>query len=258
MKSVLACGDRPAGNLMMDWKLNEPPQNHRGCRVGHRRDDHRSWDRACRRDCRRPGRPRHQLLRQAGRQDGCRVAQGGTFSVTEKDGATATDPKISIANVKDGQGNTLVSFPLDVDVDGKLVPVKTEVKKDGAVLEVTPQKPADLVITDKPVIAKPSVAQDIASPMENQRAQNEFASNFGIATAIGGFVGTAIGAVIGCVLTIAAFCFPGLVAGAGIGGILGTIAVGGPALIAAGVELVNTFQAADGTTKWADKPAPAK
>ncbi|MFI6171542.1 hypothetical protein ACIBCN_32525 [Nocardia sp. NPDC051052] len=184
--------------------------------------------------------------------------KGGTFSVTEKDGATAADPKISVANVRDGQGNTLVSFPLDVDVDGKLVPVKTEVKKDGAVLEVTPQKPADLVITDKPVVAKPTVAQDIASPMENQRAQNEFASNFGIATAIGGFVGTAIGATIGCILTIAAMCLPGLVAGAGIGGILGTIAVGGPALIAAGVELLNTFQAADGTTKWADKPLPAK
>ncbi|MFD6155052.1 hypothetical protein ACFWF7_16780 [Nocardia sp. NPDC060256] len=184
--------------------------------------------------------------------------KGGTFSVTEKDGATATDPKISVANVRDGQGNTLVSFPLDVDVDGKLVPVKTEVKKDGAVLEVTPQKPADLVVTDKPVIAKPTVAQDIASPIENQRAQNEFASNFGIATAIGGFVGTAIGATIGCILTIPAFCFPGLVAGAGIGGILGTIVVGGPTLIAAGLELLNTFQAADGTTKWADKPLPAK
>ncbi|KAA8890207.1 hypothetical protein F3087_02540 [Nocardia colli] len=184
--------------------------------------------------------------------------KGGTFSITEKDGATATDPKLSIANVKDGQGNTLVSFPLDVDVDGRLVPVKTEVKKDGTVLEVTPQKPADLVVTDKPVVAKPSVAQDIASPMENQRAQNEFASNFGIATAIGGFVGTAIGATIGCIITIPAFCLPGLVAGAGIGGILGTIAVGGPALIAAGLELMNTFQAADGTTKWADKPLPAK
>ncbi|GAA5102305.1 hypothetical protein [Nocardia iowensis] len=184
--------------------------------------------------------------------------KGGTFSVEEKAGATAEDPKTSIANVRDEKGNTLVSFPLEVDVDGKLVPVKTEVKNDGAVLEVTPQKPEGLVVSATPVAAKPVVAQDIASPIENQRAQNEFASNFGIATAIGGFVGTAIGAIIGCVITLPVGCIPGLLTGAGVGGILGTIAVGGPTLVAAGVELLNTIQAPDGTTKWADKPLPAK
>ncbi|ASF11083.1 MULTISPECIES: hypothetical protein [Nocardia] len=187
--------------------------------------------------------------------------KGGTFSVTEQDGATAEDPKLSVANVRDGQGNTLVSFPLEVDVDGTLVPVKTEVKKDGTVLEITPQKPEGLVVTGKPVAARPSVAQDIASPIENQRAQNEFASKFGIATAIGGFIGTAIGAVVGFFLGLPIFGVGGLLGipvGAGIGGILGTIIVGGPALVAAGLELINTIQAPDGTTQWADKPQPVK
>ncbi|MFG1790348.1 hypothetical protein [Nocardia sp. NPDC049149] len=184
--------------------------------------------------------------------------KGGTFSVTEKDGATAADPKLSIANVRDAQGNTLISFPLDVAADGKPVPVKTEVKRDGTVLEVTPQKPEGLVMSAAPVAARPVMAQEIASPIENQRAQNEFASQFGIATAIGGFVGTAIGAIIGCVVTIPVGCIPGLLTGAGVGGILGTIAVGGPTLVAAGVELINTIQAPDGTTKWADKPLPVK
>ncbi|MFQ6328407.1 hypothetical protein ACLMAL_19985 [Nocardia sp. CWNU-33] len=180
--------------------------------------------------------------------------KGGTFSVTEEPGATVDDPKTTVANVRDGKGNTLVSFPLNVDVDGKLVPVKADMKNDGTVLEVTPEKPADLVVSNKPVVAKPVVAKEVASPIENQRAQNEFASNFGIATAVGGFIGTAIGAIAGCIITLPLGCLPGLVTGAGIGGILGTIAVGGPTLVAAGLELLNTIQAADGTSKWAEKP----
>ncbi|MEV4129985.1 hypothetical protein [Nocardia sp. NPDC049707] len=186
--------------------------------------------------------------------------KGGTFSLTDEAGATEDDPKTTVANVRDDKGNTLVSFPLNVDVDGKLVPVKAEMKNDATVLEVTPEKPADLVVSDKPIVAKPVMAKDIASPIENQRAQNEFSSNFGIASAVGGFVGTAIGAVVGCVLGLPLFgvgCLAGLPIGAGIGGILGTIAVGGPTLIAAGVELLNTIQAPDGTTKWAEKPVAA-
>ncbi|WP_433196501.1 hypothetical protein ACQP1G_44440 [Nocardia sp. CA-107356] len=183
--------------------------------------------------------------------------KGGTFSLTEEPGATVDDPKTTVANVRDGKGNTVVSFPLNVDVDGKLVPVKADMKNDGTVLEVTPEKPADLAVSDKPVVAKPVVAKEVASPIENQRAQNEFASNFGIATAVGGFIGTAIGAIAGCIISLPVGCLPGLVTGAGIGGILGTIAVGGPALVAAGVELLNTIQAPDGTTKWAEKPVAA-
>ncbi|WP_433600068.1 hypothetical protein ACQPXH_31620 [Nocardia sp. CA-135953] len=184
--------------------------------------------------------------------------KGGTFSLSEEAGATADDPKTTVANVRDSKGATLVSFPLNVDVDGKLVPVKTDMKNDGTVLEVTPEKPADLVVSDKPVVAKPVVAKDIASPVENQRAQNEFASNFGIATAVGGFIGTAIGAVAGCIISLPVGCLPGLVTGAGIGGILGTIAVGGPTLVAAGLDLLNTVQAPDGTTRWAEKPVAAQ
>ncbi|MFI9506857.1 hypothetical protein [Nocardia sp. NPDC052566] len=172
--------------------------------------------------------------------------KGGTFSLTEKDGATADDPKTTYANVQDGKGNTLISFPLDYNVDGQKVPVKPVVKKDGTVLEVNAEKPEGLVVDP----ARPLQVQQIASPIENQRAQNEFASNFGISTAVGGFIGTAIGFVVGCIVIPAIGCLPG----AGIGGILGTIAVGGPTLIAAGIELLNTLQAPDGTTKWADKP----
>lgn len=178
--------------------------------------------------------------------------RGGTFSLVEKDGATVDDPKTNLVDIKDEAGNTVISLPLQFDAAGTNIPVKAEVKDDNTVLEITPEKPEGIDLS-QPVAAKP-----IASAIENQRAQNDFASKFGIGTAIGGFVGTAIGAVIGCIVTLPAGCIPGLVTGAGVGGILGTIAVGGPALIAAGIELINTLQAPEGTTQWADKPKAAQ
>ncbi|MEV6770601.1 hypothetical protein AB0N05_18455 [Nocardia sp. NPDC051030] len=174
--------------------------------------------------------------------------KNGTFELTEQDGATPEDPKTTLVNVKDIAGATVITFPLSFDIAGVQVPVKPELKDDNKVLEVTPEKPADGVqVVSQPVAVKP-----IASASENQRAMSNFSTQFGMATGIGSFVGMAVGAIIGCVVTIVAGCIPGLVAGAGIGGILGTVAVGGPTLVAAGIELMQTLQAADGTTKWAN------
>src|SRR5262249_40946 len=151
------------------------------------------------------------------------------------------------------------------------IPIKSVLEENGTVLKLTPAKP-DNVDLNKPVAAapvaavadtkadqkapikadKPVLLKDVASPIENQRAMSDFAAKFGLATAIGGLVGTAIGAAIGCVVTLVAGCVPGLVTGAGVGGIVGTVTVGGPALVGAGVELVNTMQAADGSTQWSD------
>lgn len=177
--------------------------------------------------------------------------KGGTFELTETEGATPEAPKVTVVDIKDSQGATVVSMPLEFDASGLDIPVKPVLAQDDTVLELTPERPEGFD-PSKPVAAKP-----IASPIENQRAQNEFASKFGIGTAVGSFVGTALGAAIGCVASLPAGCVPGLVAGAGIGGILGTIIVGGPALVIAGIELANTVMAADGTTQWADKPKPA-
>ncbi|MGN2635412.1 glycine zipper family protein [Nocardia takedensis] len=173
--------------------------------------------------------------------------RGGTFALTQKDGATPEDPKIDVVDILDGKGNKLVTLPMEFDAAGTGIPVKSELKKDGTVLEITPDKPEGFRL-DKPVAVKP-----VASAQENQRAQNDFSSKFGIGTAIGGFVGTAVGAIIGCVVTIPAGCLPGLVTGAGVGGILGTIAIGGPTLVAAGIELISVMQAPENTTAWSDK-----
>ncbi len=172
--------------------------------------------------------------------------QGGTFRLAEDQKSYA---------VTDSRGETVVSMPTDVQVDGTEIPVVPVVKNDGTQLELTPQR---TMTSDHPVMVKP-----VASPMEDQMAMNEFTTQFGIATAVGGFVGTAIGVVVGgitgCILglpLLAIGCIPAAIAGAGIGGVLGTIALGGPALGIASMDLVQTMQAAPGTSKWANQGKP--
>ncbi len=189
--------------------------------------------------------------------------KGGTFELAKSSEDVKED---DVYKIKDSQGNEVLTLPIAFKVADTVVPVKPVVKEDSTVLELTPEQ--DAVPADKKTEAKANtvVLKSVASPIENQRAQNEFASQFGIATAVGGFLGTAVGVIaggligtavglvecltiVGCIAAI-----PTIVAFAGIGGILGTIAVGGPALAIAGMDLLNTLQAPDGTTKWADKP----
>ncbi|MFQ6398153.1 hypothetical protein ACLMAJ_32525 [Nocardia sp. KC 131] len=184
------------------------------------------------------------------------LAAGGDGRLVERDGqlvdsagkAADVADVVDVVDLEDTAGRTVLTLPLDFRIAATGIPVAPAVRKDGTVLELTPQKPQGLAIT-QPVAAKP-----VASMIEDERARNQFASQFGLATAIGGFVGTAVGATIGCVITIVAGCIGGFLTGAGIGGIIGTIIVGGPVLIAAGVDLVSTMMAAEGTTHWADKP----
>ncbi|MGW5387735.1 ammonium transporter [Nocardia sp. NPDC003963] len=149
--------------------------------------------------------------------------------------------------IVDTSGATVVSLPLAIREGATEYPLPHAVRDDGRVLELT---------AVKDVAAARPAAQPVASPQENYSAQNNFASQFGIATAIGGFIGTALGAAIGLVATLpTGVGIPaGVITGATIGGIIGTLVVGGPALIVAGVDLVNTLTAAPGSTRWAERP----
>ncbi|WP_245649390.1 hypothetical protein [Nocardia shimofusensis] len=186
-----------------------------------------------------------------------KALEPGAFTGDEVTGAEPVSPvpATQVAEIKDEAGNVVLQLPLVFNLLGTKIPVKSEIVEDGTILEITPEKPEGLNLGDKPLVVKP-----VASAVENQRAQNDFSSKFGIGTAIGSFVGTAVGAAIGCVLGLVGAivgCVPGLLTGAGVGGILGTVAVGGPTLLAAGIDLINTYNAPDGTTQWADKPAEA-
>ncbi|WP_328389366.1 ammonium transporter [Nocardia sp. NBC_00416] len=148
--------------------------------------------------------------------------------------------------IKDKAGATVVSLPLAV-VEGETeYPLPHAIRDDGRVLELTAIKDA--------AAARPAV-KPVASPQENYAAQSNFASQFGIATAIGGFIGTALGAAVGLITFLGGpgTGIPGIITAATVGGIIGTIVVGGPALVIAGVDLFNTLAAAPGTSKWAPR-----
>ncbi|MEV0249488.1 hypothetical protein AB0H76_23005 [Nocardia sp. NPDC050712] len=189
----------------------------------------------------------------------------GTFDLSkvEEIADGAVEPTTTeVATIKDRAGNVVMTMPMKFSVAGIDIPVKPVVKEDGTTLELVPERPANLPEAQpiNSVALKP-----VASPIENQRAMNEFTTQFGLATAVGGFVGTAVGAIIGggigiaigaiqcatVVLCIAAI--PTFAALAGIGGVLGTIAFGAPALGLAGMDLLNTMQAEPGTSKWSDQ-----
>ncbi|GAB2546185.1 hypothetical protein [Nocardia heshunensis] len=186
--------------------------------------------------------------------------RGGTFELSQQSdaaqpGADAAQPgsiaarPVDVVTVKDSDGKVLLTLPLQFHLGPIDIPVKPELQENNTVLALTPDKPSGLSLTG-PLAVKP-----VASQAENDRALGSFAQQFGLATTIGTFVGTAIGATIGCIATLAAGCLPGFATGATIGGIIGTIALGSPVLIASGIDLLSTWQAPDGTTHWSDKKA---
>ena len=174
--------------------------------------------------------------------------QGGTFQVVQKPGATPQATPQQIIDVKDKAGTIAMEMPVDYRISGKQIPVAPVVKDNGRVLQLTPQKPTGVEISKQTVVATP-----IASPEEDNAAMTDFATKFGLATGIGSFVGLAIGAVVGCIFGLPLFgvgCIAGIPIGATLGGIIGTVAAGGPTLVAAGMDLISTLQAKPYTTKW--------
>ncbi|WP_446224308.1 ammonium transporter [Nocardia sp. IBHARD005] len=160
----------------------------------------------------------------------------GTFAITG-----------GAVDIRDEAGATLISLPLSVRDGSFEYPLPHTVREDSRVLELTAVKDV--------AAARPNLTP-VASPAENYAAQANFASTFGLATAIGSFVGMAIGAVIGFVVGLPAGgvgAIPGLITGASVGGIIGSLVAGGPALIIAGIDLINTWNAPPGTTQWAAK-----
>ena len=173
---------------------------------------------------------------------------GGSIVTTLQDGLFTVAADERTVDITSVSGEKVLTLPLTYQLDHVSLPLAHAVTNGGATLQLTPSAPE----------VKPSLPLDVhlvASLLENQRAQESFFTQFGIATAIGSFIGTAIGAVIGAVIGAAACvtivaCLPGIVLGAGVGAIIGTFVVGGPVLVIAGIDLVQTLTAPPGTTKW--------
>ncbi|KZF08715.1 hypothetical protein A2J03_03940 [Rhodococcus sp. EPR-157] len=165
----------------------------------------------------------------------------GVFKVAD-DGKTV--------DVLDSADKVVVTLPLSFNLGGLNFPYEQNVTDNGKTLRLVPQ----VDLTKASANSRSIGATQVASTEENLIAQQTFATQLGIATAIGGLTGTAIGAIAGAI--IGAPTLAGIVAtvpiGATIGGIIGTIVAGGPTLVVAGIDLINTLTAAPGTTKFAD------
>ncbi|MGW0023581.1 ammonium transporter [Rhodococcus sp. NPDC003383] len=179
----------------------------------------------------------------------------GTSVVTVIDaGAFKVSGDGESVELQDADGNAVVSLPLAIQLGDLQLPLEREISEDGKTLTLTPvtdpSKATPVAPEDKvaPGLTPVSLKlQDVASPDENMKAQNNFSSQLGIATAVGGLLGTIVGAVVGTFVMPAV----GTVAGAGIGGVIGTIVVGGPTLAIAGIGLIQTLLAPPGTTPYA-------
>ncbi|MBX5332768.1 hypothetical protein J2W54_000439 [Rhodococcus fascians] len=170
----------------------------------------------------------------------------GVFKVAD-DGKTV--------DVLDAADNTLVTLPLSFNLGGLNFPYEQNVDDNGKTLRLVPQ----LDLTKASANSRSIGATTVASPEENMAAQENFQSQLALATAIGGFTGTAVGAVIGgitggalaCATTACILAIPTIATFAGAGAVIGTVVAGGPTLVVAGIDLLNTLNAAPGTSVYA-------
>jgi hypothetical protein len=163
--------------------------------------------------------------------------------------------------LQDDDGNTVLSLPLAIQLGDLQLPFEREISEDGKTLTLTPptdlSKAVPVAPEDKvgpsitPVALK---LTDVASPEENLKAQQNFVSQLGMATAIGtvagAIIGCIVGATVGLVGTIPG-AIGGCVVGAGGGGTIGAFVAGGPTAVVAGIAVVQDLLAPPGTTQWA-------
>lgn len=163
----------------------------------------------------------------------------GVFKVAD-DGKTV--------DVLDSADKIVVTLPLSFNLGGLNFPYEQNVDNDGKTLRLVPQFDLNKASANSRSIG----ATPVASADENLKAQQNFASQLGLATAIGGFTGTAIGFGIGAIGFLAGpVALATIPTFATIGGIVGTIVAGGPTLVVAGIDLLNTLNAPPGSTQFA-------
>ena len=177
-----------------------------------------------------------------------RVEAGGVITTVDAGLFRASDDDKSVV-LEDNEGNEVLSLPLSFNLNGVEFPYGVEYTDEGRTVKLIPNLAA-------PIGLEPAaLEQNVASPAENLKAEQAFQSQLALASAVGGLTGTIIGAVAGAVLGLpllgagSVITIP--IAGAA-GGFIGTLVAGGPTLVVAGLDLLNTYNSAPGTTKFAN------
>jgi hypothetical protein len=178
---------------------------------------------------------------------------GHTVVTTVDQGGFVVAKDRRYVSLRDTAGRTVVILPLTYRMDGRMHQTRTQVSPDGRTLRMTADS------TAKPVVAKP-----IASAAENSEAASDFVNTIGVGTTAGSLLGLALGAAAGVVVGVigaGAVCaaisvacvvaaLPILATVATVGGIVGTVALGGPALIYAAYNYVQTLLAPPFTSQY--------
>ncbi|WP_157534948.1 hypothetical protein [Nocardia inohanensis] len=172
---------------------------------------------------------------------------GESVVATLEEATFALAPDARSVLVRDSAGQQVMALPLAFELDGTPHPIAHRIVDAGRTLVLTP----DLGL--KPV----------ASPMENQLALNDFASNMSKGPLIGTIAGTVIGALVGAAIGLGSCLLVGpgclattpaaIAAFAGAGGLAGTLVAGGAALADGAWKYLTTLQAAPGASAYAQQ-----
>jgi hypothetical protein len=201
------------------------------------------------------------------------VAKGAVIDPTRKVAEKQTPDKakpVDVVAVENAKGDAVGALPLTYRYNNVAFPIAQQISQDRKTLTLTPKmdpfslalvraaKPAGIsqvlpaAQTDPAPKAIPQ-AQAIASPAENNLAQQNLMNNLDLSSAIGALVGTGLGLIAGVVLGLPTFGLGWIVSvplGATLGGIIGTLVAGGPTLVASGLDYIQTLQARPHTTHW--------
>ncbi|WP_067812997.1 hypothetical protein [Nocardia inohanensis] len=158
--------------------------------------------------------------------------------------ATAADGQS--VDIRTLDGRTALNLPAGFLLDGQRHPIRYRIMDSGRALALTPD----------------TGLHPIASPMEEQLALNDFATDM-TRVPLGAIAGTVIGALAGAVIGLGSCLVVGpaclatapaaIAAFAGAGGLAGTLVVGG-ALLADGLwKYLTTVQSAPGESAYAGR-----
>lgn len=153
--------------------------------------------------------------------------------------------------ILDDTGNLVFGMPLTYQLDNKTWPIAARIDTDTRTVTLTPStNPATAITAPGPQLTH------IATQDEFSAALAVAGTQIGLATAIGGMVGAALGLGIGCVagaivgtaLMPPAFlvgapggCIAGAALAAGLGTAIGTIGVGAPVVIVSAIQMFDTL-----------------
>lgn len=140
--------------------------------------------------------------------------------------------------VVDPAGVTLVSVPLEVNIDDIVYPVRARIDGNRATLS-----PTTSGAYFHPVANVPKDIAKMSWEEREARAWAKLGNRLAVGSAIGALVGTVVGAPIGCLATLFAGCFPGALLGAAVGVLAGVFVIGVPIAIHAAIEYHTAINA---------------